>query len=969
MNVTAPGSPTSEPTLRIEVGQHTAAIKRLDVDREGQFLVTCSEDKTARVWALPEGKLLQVLRPPIGPGDEGKINAVAISPNGDTVVLAGWTSTSGTDGSVYLFDRDSGRMIHRLVGLESPVFHLSFSPDGRHLAASLYGIPASRSGPSVVAASLPARGVRVWESSGWIEVFADRDYGDASYGCTFDRAGRLAATCFDGLVRLYEPLDQGRGFRLLYKVRAPGGAQPYSIAFSPDGERLAIGYADATTVSVLSGVDLSPQFDPNTEGIDSGDLGSVAWSADGRFLYAGGFFADTDGVRPIVRWEKAGRGTQVRLAAARDTILDLKPWSETKVLFAAADPRFGGFDGNGTKCLDHGPAIADLRGKRQDAFTTSADGRSLRYGLGEGERRPVRFDLQLRLLTTEAPADLAFTAPRIKAEGLVVEGWQNTAAPRLNGAPLPIAPYETARSLAIAPDDQHFVLGTDWSLRLFGPDGIPLWRRDVPEVVWGVNVPSDGQLVIAAYGDGTVRWHRLDDGEELLALFVHLDGQRWIAWTPQGYFDASAGADGLIGWQVNRGRDEAADFLPAAHFRQRFNRADVIGHVLDTLDVHDALRKADAAARRETQVADVSVLLRDNSAPSIDIFTPTNGANFDKNEVTIRYLLRYQGDAAQGELWSVVEGRPERISPLSVARTQGVAECEVTVWVPPQDVKLELEFRFGEISVRSRGIQLRWTGLAPESRPTLYLLAVGVSAYQYYKPPLLYAANDAVEFAKAMRKQEGLMYEKVESRMLPDTEATSTEVLGGLQWLTERAQSADVAMVFLSGHGLTDRQGSYFFLPHNFELSNTWGTSVPQEILAKFLRQIKATKRILLIDTCHAGAAAAAGTIGVAETQFEAHVDVDRLANELFHATGIVVLTSSTGNQDSIEHEDWQHGAFTKALLDGLAGEADFAKDNVITIDELNFYLSTRVKQLTGNRQTPMRLIWGTDFPITRVRS
>ena len=83
----------------------------------------------------------------------------------------------------------------------------------------------------------------------------------------------------------------------------------------------------------------------------------------------------------------------------------------------------------------------------------------------------------------------------------------------------------------------------------------------IPEAAWAVNIPLDRQLVVAALGDGTVRWYRLQDGAEVLALFIHPDGRRWITWTPQGYYDASAGADELIGWHVNNGWDRAPDFL------------------------------------------------------------------------------------------------------------------------------------------------------------------------------------------------------------------------------------------------------------------------------------------------------------------------------------------------------------------------------------------------------------------------
>lgn len=51
-----------EPQLRIDGGMHTAVIRRLDVSADGKFLVTGSEDKTARVWSLPDGRLLKTLR-------------------------------------------------------------------------------------------------------------------------------------------------------------------------------------------------------------------------------------------------------------------------------------------------------------------------------------------------------------------------------------------------------------------------------------------------------------------------------------------------------------------------------------------------------------------------------------------------------------------------------------------------------------------------------------------------------------------------------------------------------------------------------------------------------------------------------------------------------------------------------------------------------------------------------------------
>ncbi len=87
--------PDRRPMLRIEPGMHTAVIRRIGVDAACTLMVTGSDDKTARLWALPEGgrespKLLRTLRVPIGEGYEGRVNAVALSPDGRWVAAGGW---------------------------------------------------------------------------------------------------------------------------------------------------------------------------------------------------------------------------------------------------------------------------------------------------------------------------------------------------------------------------------------------------------------------------------------------------------------------------------------------------------------------------------------------------------------------------------------------------------------------------------------------------------------------------------------------------------------------------------------------------------------------------------------------------------------------------------------------------------------------------------------------------------------
>ena len=106
------------------------------------------------------------------------------------------------------------------------------------------------------------------------------------------------------------------------------------------------------------------------------------------------------------------------------------------------------------------------------------------------------------------------------------------------------------------------MIGSSWYIREYDKDGKFLWRTAVTGSAWGVTYAQHGNLIIAAIGDGTIRWFRASDGKPLLSLFVQTVDDRWILWTPKGYYTASAGGDNLIGWNVNRGETVAPDYFP-----------------------------------------------------------------------------------------------------------------------------------------------------------------------------------------------------------------------------------------------------------------------------------------------------------------------------------------------------------------------------------------------------------------------
>nr|VFJ73054.1 MAG: Caspase domain-containing protein [Candidatus Kentron sp. FW] len=183
--------------------------------------------------------------------------------------------------------------------------------------------------------------------------------------------------------------------------------------------------------------------------------------------------------------------------------------------------------------------------------------------------------------------------------------------------------------------------------------------------------------------------------------------------------------------------------------------------------------------------------------------------------------------------------------------------------------------------------------------------------------------------------------------MLANQKADREGILDGLDWLVRESTQQDVSVIFLAGHGMTQRD-HYYFLSHDFDSERPDDTSVPLLKLQNTLKQLEQFHGtcLLLIDTCYSGMIT--GNRDAAKRDAE----ITEALRTLQEAAGHVVVMAVAGNQEeSMEHPEWRHGAFTRALIDGMKGKADRDENGVIRIRELDRYVAGRVKELTDGRQ------------------
>jgi len=432
-------------------------------------------------------------------GLHGRFLAVDFSPEESLVAGA------GTGGAVSLLDAATGTRVRTLRGHRLWVRCLKFHPNGKLLASgsddgtvklwradigleirelpqqrkSIMGVCFSPDGRTIATAGLD-EAVKLWNLSDGKEILSLDGHAKGAGAVAYSPDGnRLATMSLNGEIFLWDA-STGQQLKLLGDQQI---LQEVSIAFSPDGHRLACGYPGSAAVW-----DLETGEKTLSVGRASNGVGQVAFTPDGQGLL-------TARDHTVCLWDVATGRALSRMTGRTGPI---------HALALQGDGSRFALGGEGQVCLCATPvgdahSLMGTTGARASCLGFGDNGEAVLAGGANGD---FAWDLETGI---ELPSDrppgrtLAFSADgtRVASVGpdrrLIIRGW-NTGEVFMNTEPL----QKKAPLAAIFTHDGTQLLTSEWNKT------IRLWDVAKRRKVWSSPVLPGPAVSLALSPRGTV---------------------------------------------------------------------------------------------------------------------------------------------------------------------------------------------------------------------------------------------------------------------------------------------------------------------------------------------------------------------------------------------------------------------------------------------------------------------------------
>jgi WD40 repeat protein len=190
-----------------------------------------------------------------------------------------------------------------------------------------------------------------------------------------------------------------------------------------------------------------------------------------------------------------------------------------------------------------------------------------------------------------------------------------------------------------------------------------------------------------------------------------------------------------------------------------------------------------------------------------------------------------------------------------------------------------------------------------------------------------------------------------------DQEAESEVVLKALKEFWEK--STDRLFFYFSGHGYVEKSSQNGYLvTYDYDPYRLSTTTIPMEDLTlAHAREIKAHHMLIALDSCYSGLAVPQSMAGEDNEEKMKEFKSLSIISSAVEPKARNVMLASTGSEEAFARNG---GIFTKHLIDGLKGLADYNKDKIIQFEELSLYVKNQVIAETfqlGLKQEPTSYI------------
>lgn len=330
-----------------------------------------------------------------------------------------------------------------------------------------------------------------------------------------------------------------------------------------------------------------------------------------------------------------------------------------------------------------------------------------------------------------------------------------------------------------------------------------------------------------------------------------------------------------------------------------------------------------------------------------------------------RYFLRFDvRDEKKVETLSVMLNG--RIVPLGGTELEGLKTGRVEVMksiplkVGANDIVVtasnsDYQYSTATMKVTRKGdIDVDSPPFTTMSNPGAWAVVVGISQYENSQvmPPVDYAVNDARTMKQYLVKTLGFDSGKVVE--FYDANARCTKLKSQFNKLRKNIEPGKTdVFIYYSGHGISDpNTQEAYFAPYDFDPETIAETGYSLKDFNAMIAGLRARSVTVVIDACFSGSAGD-GRMLIQK----ASPGMLIVNNPLQAGSNSVFFCSSESRQISNWYPEKKHGLFTYYFLSGLQGRADADKDGLVTVKEMEKYLSANVprqaRTLFNRNQTP----------------